>query len=278
LFRTRFLSSVVGLALLFAIVLSGQIGLLIAVIIIALIGIAEFYKSVANIGYRPIRVIGYLSCISLLFISSYEKTFAGLFKPISYFSLSIFLLIMALFFLMVLMPKKYNVNDISLTVFGIIYVVFLISFIISVRNLEYGKYYIWLIFIGAWATDTFAYLSGVLFGKTKILPEISPKKSLEGSIGGVIGCIAVTLIYGLSVNKYMGNIPIYHFIIIAFLSGIISQVGDWTASAIKRYVKVKDFGNIMPGHGGVLDRIDSILFTAPLVYFYLNFVVLNLKV
>jgi phosphatidate cytidylyltransferase len=179
---------------------------------------------------------------------------------------------------MVLRPKKHNLIDISLTIFAIFYVVFLISFVILTRNLENGEYYIWLVFIGAFATDTFAYFTGRLIGRVKIIPEISPKKTVEGSIGGVIGCIAVTVVYGFIINKYIGNIHIINFIILGILNGVISQIGDWSASAIKRFVNVKDFGKIMPGHGGVLDRMDSILFVAPVVYFYINLVVLKLGV
>jgi phosphatidate cytidylyltransferase len=135
--------------------------------------------------------------------------------------------------------------------------------------MEKGYLYIWLIFIGAWATDTFAYFTGVALGKTKILPKVSPKKSLEGSIGGVLGCMAGMLLFGLYFTS-MFDVPVYHFAILGGICGVVSQIGDWAASAVKRAVNIKDYGNIMPGHGGVLDRLDSVLFVAPVVYFYIN--------
>jgi phosphatidate cytidylyltransferase len=137
----------------------------------------------------------------------------------------------------------------------------------------FGEYLVWFVFIGAFATDTFAYIFGNLMGKTKILPIISPKKSLEGSIGGIFGCILLMVLVNLlatSLGWVSIKIPLHHFIVVGLLCGIISQIGDWAASAIKRYVGVKDYGKIMPGHGGVLDRFDSILFVAPVIYFYFS--------
>jgi phosphatidate cytidylyltransferase len=181
-----------------------------------------------------------------------------------------FLIFLSGFFIQVFKFEKYDYIDISLTYFGIIYVVFLFSFVLLIRNMESGKFYIWLVFIGAWLTDSAAYFTGVKFGKTKIIPTVSPKKTLEGSIGGVVGCIIIMLLYGILVVNNVNEISFYHYIILGILCGTISQIGDWAASAIKRKVEVKDYGNLMPGHGGVIDRFDSILITAPTVYFYLT--------
>ena len=124
-----------------------------------------------------------------------------------------------------------------------------------------------VIFIIAWGTDTFAYLSGSLFGKTKLCPKLSPKKTVEGSLGGILGAIILTLIYA----KYFGVFPVWKFVLLSLIGSIIAQIGDLTASKIKRLTGIKDFGFIMPGHGGVLDRFDSILFTAPFIYYFVNF-------
>jgi phosphatidate cytidylyltransferase len=170
----------------------------------------------------------------------------------------------------VLDHKKHNIIDACITAFGITYVPFLMSFLILIRNMDDGIILIWLIFIGAWGTDTMAYTFGRLFGKRKIIPEISPKKTLAGAIGGILGCIALMIAFGFIVKAYFSlEISFVVLTILGILCGMISQIGDWSASAIKRYVNVKDFGNIMPGHGGVLDRFDSILFVAPVVYFIL---------
>lgn len=278
--KTRIISGATALALLAVIMFLGNVVLGVVVFAFALAGIHEFYSAARSGGYKPLDFLGYLLCLPLLYIalSGGKGLGIGFIDAAATpqgISFSIFLSMVVLFSFIVFLNAKYNLADISMTLFGIMYVAFLLSFVTLTRNMDKGYLYIWLIFIGAWATDTFAYFTGVSIGKTKILPAISPKKSLEGSIGGIIGCIAVMLLFGLFAAKYLDEIPLYHFIILGFICGIVSQVGDWAASAIKRFVKIKDYGRIMPGHGGVLDRVDSILFVAPTVYFYIRLVILR---
>ncbi|MDP4092540.1 MAG: phosphatidate cytidylyltransferase [Bacillota bacterium] len=276
--KTRIISGIVGLALLFFVIWLGKIALGIAVFLVALIGIHEFYNCIEKAGHKPVRLIGYISCIPVLLLglygsfNSYDRNISPL-GTLSYFMLGMFVLEAVLMGLIVFKHHKYNVVDISLSLLGIFYVVFMFSFIILTRNLKNGNYYIWFIFF-AWVTDTMAYFTGRAFGKRKLSPEISPKKTVAGSIGGIIGCVAASTIYGIVLNSgnYL-NVAIYHFIVIGALVGILSQVGDLAASAIKRYAGVKDYGNLMPGHGGVLDRFDSILFIAPVIYFYISLVI-----
>lgn len=280
--RTRVISSLIGLMLLFAVVLSGKYVLGAALFVIALVGMHEFYNAVESAGYKPIRIVGYVSCLPIFFIGLNGSigridTYIDLFKSINYFSFGLFVIIIILFSISIFKHDIYNLNDIALTVFGIFYVAFLFSFLVLARNLKHGSYFIWLVFIG-WATDIFAYFAGRSFGKNKILPSVSPNKTVEGAIGGVVGCVIATLLYGLFLNQrnlIEPNIPIFHYVIIGILNGTLSQLGDWSASSIKRYVKIKDYGKIMPGHGGVLDRFDSILFVAPVVYFYISFIILK---
>ena len=122
----------------------------------------------------------------------------------------------------------------------------------------------------AWGTDIFAFIIGRKFGKTKF-SKVSPNKSVEGCVAGIIGAVVTSLIYTLAIN-YFGNFDISYLsigIISAILS-IIGQIGDFAASSIKRYFEVKDFSNLFPGHGGMLDRIDSVMFIAPFAYFLLT--------
>ncbi len=277
--RVRIITAVIGLALLVTVASFGHIALGIAVFILALAGMSEFYGVVSNVGYKPVKFIGYLSCTVILFISMNGRMgrinfYMDLFKSINYFSFAIFILLVLLFCYAIFQHDKYSLIDIALTVFGMLYVVFLFSFVVLTRNLENGYLYFWLIFIGAWSTDTFAYFAGRIFGNHKLLPSISPKKTVEGAIGGMAGSILVTVLYGLIINRYIPPVPIYHYVVLGVLNGFLSQVGDWAASSIKRYVGIKDFGKSIPGHGGVLDRFDSLLFTAPVVYFYISFIVL----
>ena len=164
--------------------------------------------------------------------------------------------------------------QVALIFLGIIYVAITFSFIYLIREKnEYGRYIIWLVFISSWGSDTFAYCVGMLFGKHKFLPVLSPNKTIEGVIGGIIGAAVLGAIYNyIFLNKFYNNIS-YSTIRIAIASAIgavISMLGDLTASAIKRDYDVKDYGNIIPGHGGILDRFDSVIFTAPALFFLLS--------
>lgn len=276
--KTRIISALLGSILLISILSLGNTALGLGLLILSLIGISELYDAVSHAGYKPIKMAGFISCLPILLISFGEEykvaEYVDMFRTINNFSFAIFVMVVILFALIVFLHERYSLIDIALTVFGILYVPFLFSFIVLTRSLPGGVFFIWIIFI-AWSTDTFAYFSGLMMGKHKLLPAISPKKTVEGSIGGIIGCVVATVLYGMFVNIHISSIPLYHFVIIGILNGIISQIGDLGASAIKRFVGIKDYGVIMPGHGGVLDRFDSILFVAPTVYFYLSFIVIK---
>jgi phosphatidate cytidylyltransferase len=269
LHKTRIISGLIGILLLLIVVYSNETVLGVSIFILSLIGIHEYYNAIAMAGYKPLKIAGYITCLPILLLSFNIRFY----ENSNILAFIIFIGILFLFSAIIFAHKKFNIVDIALTVFGVLYIPFLFSFIILVRDLKYGIFLIWLIFIGAFVTDTAAYFSGRYFGKTKLLPAISPKKTLEGSIGGILGTMAVTCLYGVYLlnGNHITSIPFYNFVIIGALNGVISQIGDWAASAIKRHVKVKDYGKFMPGHGGVLDRFDSILFTAPVVYFYITF-------
>ena len=132
---------------------------------------------------------------------------------------------------------------------------------------EYGML-VWLIFLTAFGTDIMAYFTGYFLGKHKLCPKISPKKTIEGSIGGVIGSVVLSALFGYFFFERI----LIHCIIIGIIGGIVSQFGDLTASVFKRKMGIKDYGNLIPGHGGILDRFDSVLFTAPMVYYYIMLV------
>lgn len=140
--------------------------------------------------------------------------------------------------------------------------------ILLLRNLgDTGRYLYLLVFIGAWSTDTGAYFAGVTLGKHKLIPEVSPNKTVEGAIGGVLGCLAGFAIYG-GILSAIGNVTV-HFLplmVIGLITPVISQIGDLIASYIKREQGIKDYGNLFPGHGGVLDRFDSILAVSQFLY------------
>ncbi len=262
--RKRTISAAAGLALFAVVMVFKDILLDKIIFIIALIGINEFYAALVKAGYRPIKTIGYLSCVPILFVA---------YIPGIYMALLCFVVLVILMAMIVFAGQKYNVKDAALTVYGILYVAFLFSFIVLTQKLENGNIYIWLIFAGAWMTDTFAFFTGKAFGRRKILPGISPKKTIAGFIGGFTGCVLTLTIAGIIINKHINLMPIFHYTIMGTICGFLSQLGDWAASAIKRYADIKDYSGMMPGHGGVLDRFDSVLFTAPVIYFYVSLVV-----
>lgn len=271
--KTRVISAIVAIVLLIAVLRLGETATGIAVFVLAAMAMWEFCMALEKGGFRPAKAVSLAACLPLLYIA-----LSGIFPPSAVLSgdgalfLSAafaFYLLVALFCLLMFSDGKYSIKDVSVTLFGIMYIPFLFSFFTLTRQMEAGHLYIWLILIGACATDTFAFFTGLAVGKKKIVPKISPKKTLEGCIGGVAGCIASIMVFGWCFRDVL-DVPMIHYAVLGLICGIISQLGDWSASVIKRAVGIKDYGNIMPGHGGVLDRIDSILFTAPAVYIYIN--------
>lgn len=249
----RLASGIIGLALLIIVLILGDYYLAIGLLILSLIGLREFYNAVRKIDMEPISIIGYVATV-FIYISYY----VDLINVDFIISISVIISLVCT----VIYSNK-NIKDASLTIMGILYIPILLSYIMLMD----GSYYLWVIFLIAFGTDTFAYIIGSLLGKKKLCPEISPKKSVEGALGGIAGSVIVTLIYSVVMN--LG--PLWSIGILALIGSIISQVGDLTASRIKRIAGIKDYGKIMPGHGGVLDRFDSIIFTAPIVYYYAQY-------
>ncbi|QQY80703.1 phosphatidate cytidylyltransferase [Keratinibaculum paraultunense] len=227
------------------------------IFLLSIIGLKEFYDAVECNSVHPIKFIGYMGCLFFLFSWLGVEKFSLLF-------ILYFILIISSIFLV--LNEDATLYDISITLFGIVYIPYLFQHILYLE----GDIYIWFVFIIAWGTDTFAYIVGSLFGKKKLCPKLSPNKTLEGSIGGILGSVLLTYLY----IKILGINLIWKYIILSIIGSIVAQLGDLTASKIKRFSNVKDFGFIIPGHGGVLDRFDSILFTAPLVYYYINYFIL----
>lgn len=162
-----------------------------------------------------------------------------------------------LLFLLVIGYGKINVAAATTMFFGFMYAAIAFALLVVVRDIAPTRYL--LIFVAAWATDTFAYFGGYLFGKKKLCPNLSPKKTIAGAISGVIGAILCFTFYGLVMVAMGGTFPFLKYCLIAIPASIASQLGDLAASAIKRHYGIKDYGNLFPGHGGVLDRFDSIL-------------------
>lgn len=177
-------------------------------------------------------------------------------------------LVMWLLFSLGKMALRYPViqfNELSYNFFAPIYTVVLFSHLYLIRELEKGVAWTFLTFILVWATDTFAYLVGRAIGRHRLAPQVSPKKTIEGSMGGLLFC----MLSGLIAWKLLGGTRAFPFLGLSFVVGIGAQIGDLFESALKRSVNIKDSGNLIPGHGGILDRFDSLLFVVPLVYYWL---------
>lgn len=231
--------------------------------IVALRCIYELFHAFEQKGHHPVKWIGYLSAILIMFIHVIPQKYA-LITIAAIIPISIVLL-----FILVLTKKaKTNVLDIAITFFGICYIVLFLMFMSIIREMENGKFLIWYVFLTSWMTDVFAYLTGKTIGKHHFT-DISPNKTIEGCIGGTIGSAICVIIYTILINKFAGfNINIFLITIIGILLSIIGQIGDLSASAIKRYAGIKDYSDLIPGHGGMVDRTDSVIFIAPFTYLF----------
>lgn len=262
---TRISSALIGFPLVVLIMIIGNKHVIsVSMAIIALLSMSEYLNAVSKKA-NPVKWVSYLSCglISLLGLLP-----AGLYANVILAAIPTILLL--LFLQVIVTEMKTNFNDLVYTFVGIIYIAFCVGSMAMVRNLENGKILIWYIFWAGWATDVFAYSIGRRFGKHKF-SKVSPKKSIEGCVAGTIGAIIVALVYTYFINTYSAVQYSYiNISIISLILSLVGQVGDFAASTIKRYVEIKDYGNLIPGHGGMLDRIDSIMFIAPFAYMLLN--------
>lgn len=231
---------------------------------IAFLSMQEYFNAVEKES-KPVRWLGYISCLFIALIHIVPENIPSEIVN-NILILLIPTIVLILFAQVIITNMKTNFKDIAYTLFGIIYIITCISFLVLIRGKENGRILVWYAIIAAWGTDTFAYLIGKRFGKHKF-SQISPKKSIEGCISGIIGAILISVIYTIIMNGiYNLGYSYINITIITFILSIIGQMGDFAASSIKRHVNVKDYSNLIPGHGGMLDRIDSLIFLAPFAY------------
>ena len=259
--KQRVITGVALVILLIAILALGTPFVEIAVVLLAAIGVTELFNATQLAGNKKLL---YTAIAGTLCMVGIPCLGANLFTPVLY------IYIVALFVIYMSNMEKMELKEVAQTFFLSAYVAFFFGHIIHVRNMENGHLLIWLVLIGAFVTDTAALFAGKYFGKHKLAPKLSPKKTIEGSIGGTLGSVLATLIFCLVCKLGFGLEVNYGWAVLTgFGAAIISQVGDLSASCIKRQFGIKDYGKLMPGHGGVMDRFDSILFVAPFVYYML---------
>ena len=277
MFVTRLISGIILLILTAGFIYFGGIPLYLILALISVVGFLELTKAVGikrdYKGINFLEVIGILGTIALYSCHITSDIINQTVDVVYLFAVIVFTIISLLAAYVITFPK-YDARQIVEVVFAFLYVPVMLSFIGMTRALpEIGSKVVWMIWISAWGSDTCAYCVGMLTGKTignhKAVPVLSPKKSIEGCIGGVVGTALIGMLFGQFV---MGSD--YGTILMGIICGIgsiIAQCGDLAASAIKRNFNIKDYGKCIPGHGGILDRFDSIIFTAPCIYFLIYF-------
>lgn len=256
MFVTRLISGVVLVAV--ALVTIGLGGWILfgTLLLISLIGARELYKAmqVGGKGFSLMEFGGYAGLIlyylGIVFLDEKFRLAAVL------------AVLVILMFIYVFSYPKFHAHQVMAAFFGIIYVGVMLACIYQARMLPGGHFHVWLIFLCSWGCDTCAYCVGMLIGKHKMAPVLSPKKSVEGAVGGVAGAVLLGVIYAAATKG-----PMAEYALICGVGALISMVGDLAASAIKRNMGIKDYGKLIPGHGGILDRFDSVIFTAPVIYY-----------
>jgi len=266
MFWTRLLSSIVLTIGLGALVFFGDIPLVAALAVISILGMIEYFRA------RQFHKTGLAIMCYIL---------AGLYYVLVYFTALtmmvpfVFLVIVVAITYYVLTYPKYEIGVLAEAVFGVFYIPVMLSFVFILHVVGSGIYIVWLVFLSAWANDVFAYCTGLLLGKHKLAPVLSPKKSVEGFIGGILGAALCGFLYALIFAEQLeAGLPMPKLVVplLCAVGALFAVVGDLAASAIKRNCEIKDFGKLIPGHGGVLDRFDSIIPVAPLIFLVLTFI------
>lgn len=274
MFKTRLISGIVLVALTLVLLWLGGPVTGAAMLLLSVVGVFELCR-VYKIEKRSPAVFAYIWTglyYIVLMLSKQEMMGIQLSRMAMPVMITYLLVILAIY---VIRFPEYHDKEIMAAFMSFFYVSVMLSYIYRIREMNNGGLYVVLVFICSWGNDTLAYCVGMLFGKHKMSPVLSPKKSIEGLFGGIIGAGLLGVIYGLIIRNKMPEVhslPLYLFIICA-LGAIPAVIGDLAASAIKRNNEVKDYGKLIPGHGGVLDRFDSLIFTAPIIYYLVEFMI-----
>ena len=270
----RIISGVIGIALAAFIVQTGGNVFAGAGLLLAFGAWYEYCNAFREKGYKPTLVTG-MVLISVIWAGGWLGN-AGFLVGATMFS------VLTVMLLTVLNHDNFDVLSAVISVAGVFYIGLSFTHLVMLRfmggeaviptclgDFQLGCAFLWIALIGTWASDTFAYFAGFAFGKHKLVPVLSPKKTVEGAVGGTLGAMAVGAVFGylLYNNVTHNTATIWVLVIITFVGAIISQLGDLLASGIKRDHNIKDYGHIIPGHGGIMDRFDSVIFVTPCIYF-----------
>lgn len=255
-------------------VISGAI-LFVALIIVVLLGAWTLRSALAAVSvlmvielFRAVRLRNMLVVPAALFAAALAMDII----PARLFGTILCLYVILIMTMYLCMHNSLHIHHAAMAVLFPLFVGMFLGCITKIRMLTAGEYWVWLVFVGAWVSDVFAYFTGCYFGKTKLLEAVSPKKTVEGAVGGVLGAGIGFLLFSIFFGANIGYVHPVGLFVCGIFAAASGQVGDLVASAIKRQYGIKDYGKIMPGHGGAMDRFDSVLFVAPVMYLYLQLV------
>jgi phosphatidate cytidylyltransferase len=262
--RTRIVSAIIGIILAGYIINAGGWLFFFGVLALNIISIYELHRAFENLDIHTAIYISSFFALLLLYVVAFMQNTSFIFVPFS-----IVLMIIFIFLYSIINNNRNDLIDVVFTVFSFVYTSILFMYFMLIRFLPLGRHFVWWVFVITWACDTGAFFTGTLFGKKKITPTISPHKTIEGSIGGLLLSAVVSTIFA---KLFLLDVSIINAAVLGAIVGIFSELGDISASLIKRYCGIKDFSNIIPGHGGILDRFDSALFSFPVAYYYIVFI------
>lgn len=266
-FKTRLISAVFLIAILLLITFVAPKWLFTIAVCLLTFAVMRELTVVLRQGTKPSIAITNYVFAALYMIVGFLKTDTA--------NRAIFLItilyIMALLVFSVIDNRHIKFSDVCASLFLVFYSVVFLMHLAFIRNLDNGIALLFMAFIGAYITDTGAYFTGMLIGKRKLIPSVSPNKTVEGAIGGIVSTVVGFIVYGIIMTNSGHTVNYFYLLILAVICGVVSQFGDLAASVIKRSFDVKDFGDLIPGHGGVVDRVDSLIFVAPVVYYFITF-------
>lgn len=262
--KQRLIVGAIGAVFMIAVLLADVRIISLVVGIMAVIGLSEIYNATGVLKKQnKLCLFSYAYTLVMYIVLGFLP------KASTTVAAFVFIYIVLLFAYRMFNRESCDFSSICTMAFEFVYVSVFFAHVILVRKLEYGEYIMWFIFVTAWLSDTLAYAVGLKFGRNKLIPSISPKKTVEGAIGGLAGSLIFNLIFAIICSTAFDlQINYFAVIILALVAGAVSQFGDLAASSIKREYDLKDYSNLLPGHGGILDRFDSVLFVAPIVYYF----------
>jgi phosphatidate cytidylyltransferase len=263
--KERIISAVIGIAIFLVALTAKSVVFDIAIIVLTATVIFEFYKAVGIIKDKILASSGAVGIILCPILGFAHMSDNNLFFEIA---LTLIVLYIGIVFaLMVFLHETIDTKKASTAFFGALFPSVLYSYLIALRESEYGIFLIVALFAATWSADGGAYFAGVSFGKHLLAPKLSPKKTIEGAVGGIAGSVLAMAVYSLLLINVF-SVPCKPLALLAagLVCAVLGPLGDIATSAVKREFGIKDYGKILPGHGGALDRFDSILLTAPFIY------------